>query len=502
MKNLFLLICILANSFSSSAQPKQVLTGHVSELVKSLTPSGKLEGNTLLDLILGLPLQNEEKLAKFLKDIYNPTSENYRHFLSPAEFTEQFAPDKKGFDEVVNYARLNKLTIVTLPHNRAFVHIKATAQQVEKLFSVKLLKYLNPSTKLPFFSTDRDPLVRIGTRILHISGLDNIAESFPVTGHKTMVGSGPSGSYRGNDFRNAYASDVPLTGNGQVIGLISFSDFSDADMQAYQLVSGIPNVIIRRVYLNGLTQFTGPIPPPPPSGFDSEGEISLDIQMAMSMAPGASITVYGVPSSGSTAVVLNEIANPSQGEPFPHQISSSFATNYGSDSTIYKLFLQMAAQGQTFFAYSGDNGAYADNATASGPLPFPPGDYPYVTSVGGTVLTMNGNGVSYNSEMTWVGGGGGPSPWFSIENWQKAAVAGTNSGNKVMRNCPDVSMPATNIYNISHGGLIQTVAGTSASTPLWAGFMALVNEQATNWQTAGWIHQPCSLCHWLFGILP
>src|ERR1039458_2514770 len=106
----------------------------------------------------------------------------------------------------------------------------------------------------------------------------------------------------------------------------------------------------------------------------------------------------------------------------------------------------MASQGQSFFAFSGDKGAYT--AYTGGPgdtLPFPPGDYTYVTSVGGTTLNTSGPGGSWVSETTWHESGGGPSPWFAIPSWQMGIDMSSNHGSTTARNCPDVAMVADNI---------------------------------------------------------
>jgi hypothetical protein len=174
------------------------------------------------------------------------------------------------------------------------------------------------------------------------------------------------------------------------------------------------------------------------------------------------------------------MANPTQGEPLPNQLSTSWAIFY--NVSVYQAFKQMAAQGQSFFAFSGDNGAYTAYTHSTGDiLPFAPGDYTYVTSVGGTVLTTNGPGGFWKSETTWAGSGGGPSPWFSIPDWQTDSNMSNNLGSTTMRNCPDVAMVATNLAIICGNGLSTTATGTSASTPLWAGFMALVNERAAGY---------------------
>ena len=154
----------------------------------------------------------------------------------------------------------------------------------------------------------------------------------------------------------------------------------------------------------------------------------------------------------------------------------------------------MAAQGQSFFIASGDGDAY------TGGIPGPCDD-PNVTSVGGTTLVMNAAGTGYGSESVWNwgnqgvsngwccnpnpvantywGSGGGVSTTYNIPSWQQRVNMTPLGGSNSKRNIPDVAMNSDNIYLIWDDGLTGGGwGGTSVAAPLWAGFTALVNEQA------------------------
>src|ERR1039457_4226228 len=111
----------------------------------------------------------------------------------------------------------------------------------------------------------------------------------------------------------------------------------------------------------------------------------------------------------------------------------------------------------------------------------------YATVVGGPVLTMNGSGASYASETVWnpnpggvlggqVGSGGGLSLNYAIPYWQQGVSMTANHGSTALRNIPDVAMVASGLDVYSDGADVGLGGGTSASAPLWAGFMALVNQ--------------------------
>jgi subtilase family serine protease len=172
---------------------------------------------------------------------------------------------------------------------------------------------------------------------------------------------------------------------------------------------------------------------------------------------------------------------------------SASATNAVGD----QLFQELGVQGQSFFKASGDGGAYVVN-----PIPWPC-DNPYVTLVGGTQLTMSGIGAAYASERVWNGGlmnsswggngpedywasGGGVSPAYPLPSYQRGISMASNGGSTVMRNLPDISMVATQIEFYSDDGSLKTFHGTSFAAPLWAGFMALVNQRAASRGLPAW----------------
>jgi hypothetical protein len=190
----------------------------------------------------------------------------------------------------------------------------------------------------------------------------------------------------------------------------------------------------------------------------------------------------------------NDVLNAMAARPKIKQFSSSWAgvTPSATSDNIYK---QIALQGQSFFQASGDADSYANNVDlALDPsLDWPPED-PYLTSVGGTILTMNGPGNSYVSERVWntgneppgwngsgyAGSGGGISSIYAIPSWQQGLDMSANRGSSTNRNFPDVAMVSENFVAVANGSTSIGWYGTSFASPEWAGFMALVNQAATN----------------------
>ena len=189
------------------------------------------------------------------------------------------------------------------------------------------------------------------------------------------------------------------------------------------------------------------------------------------MAPGLDyVIVYETQNGGENWV---DILKQMQEDNIAKQLSASWSIH--DDMNADPVYLEFAVQGQSFFLASGDLGAYTNGILEWA-------DDPNVTIVGGTsVYTTNG---TWQSENAWVDSGGGISAsWmgdFSIPGWQQGVNMSLNGGSSTMRNVPDVAMNANNdVYAVYNNGMIITgLGGCSLSTPLWAAFTALVNEQA------------------------
>ncbi|MGA2852645.1 MAG: protease pro-enzyme activation domain-containing protein [Verrucomicrobiota bacterium] len=460
-----------------AAQPGVVaLRGHVPAVVSRLQPNGQLPGATEMKLAIGLPLRNQAALTNLLQQLYDPSSPNYRHYLTPEEFTAQFGPTEQDYQKVINFAQASGLQVTQTHSNRMLVDVSGNVADIEKAFHVALRTYQHPAEARNFFAPDAEPTVAGDLPVLHVSGLDNYVIPRPalhiasLSSAKPGAGSGPSGSYLGYDFRNAYAPGATQTGSGQMVGLLEFdAGFYQSDITAYEIKAGLPNVPVQAVLLDGYDGSPGSIL--------ANGEVSLDIEMAIAMAPGLS-AVY-VFEGTTTDDILNAMAASYQIK----QLSASWG--YTIDATTEQIFKQFAAQGQSFLNCSGDGLAWA------GPI-FTPCDDPYITVVGGTTLTMTNN--TWASETVWNwgftgqqndwnvdqywGSSGGISTTYSIPSWQTNINMTANRGSTTFRNVPDVALTADNIFIVCNGGNDGISGGTSAATPLWAGFMALINQQA------------------------
>jgi PKD repeat protein len=457
------------------AAEKQVLRGHVPAAAARLTPDGLLPGTNRLHLAIGLPLRHQEALSTLLQELYDPASPHYHQWLTPEEFTQRFGPTEEDYESLIAFAQLNRLTVTARHPNRVVLDVEGTVAGIQKVFHVTLRLYDHPKEARRFYAPDAEPSVDVAVPLLHISGLDNYslphpnlkalpADKAPNTTPRS--GSGPNGSYLGSDFRAAYVPGTALNGAGQSVGLLQFDGYHASAITAYENLAGLPNVTLVNVPVDGGVSTPG----------SGEGEVCLDIEMVMSMAPGISkIYVYEAPNPSPWPDLLSRMAN----DNLAKQLSCSWGGG-APDSTAEQIFKQMAAQGQSFFNATGDSDAF------TGAIEFP-SDSTNITEVGGTSLTTTGPAGGYVSETVWnwglhsgsyVGSSGGISTYYPIPAYQQGINMAANLGSTTFRNVPDVALTADGVWVTYGNGSSGSFGGTSCAAPLWAGFMALVNQQA------------------------
>jgi subtilase family serine protease len=490
------LLCGMVTAFGAGWK---VLPGHVPPLVRRLTAIGRLPATQQLRLAIGLPLRNTTGLNNFLAQLYDPASPNFRRFLTPEEFTVRFGPTEQDYEAVENFARSNGLTVTATYGNRLVLDVAGPAGAVEKAFHVTLRIYRHPTGARDFYAPDTEPTVDAALPVADIQGLSDFSRPHPRLHRMDAAvaakaapkgGSAPdgSGNYFGNDFRNAYAPDTALTGAGQTVGMFEADGYYSNDIVAYATAAGNgrTSIPIQTVLLDS---FNGV----PTTGPDSGNpEVSLDIEMAMSMAPGlAKIIVYeGNPDKFIPNDILNAMLD---GSNTVKNLTSSWGWNGGPTNTTDAIFMGMDAVGQSFFNASGDSDAYTTGATSvngvdNTSLDNTPASNPYITQVGGTTLTTGPN-TAYISETVWnwnydssagryVGSSGGISSYYSIPSWQTNVNVTAGGGSASFRNIPDVALTADNIFVDYGNGSSGEFGGTSCASQLWGGFMALVNQQA------------------------
>ena len=468
-------------SIVGQAQMQSLMTRHVREVtVNGQAPSvGRLPATEVMRLVLVLPLRHQPELENFLQELYDPASPSYRHFLTVQEFTAKFGPSQEDYDAVIHFAEANGLAVVGTSRNRMNVDVEASVADIEKAFHVIMGVYQHPTENRTFYAPGREPTVDLPFQLWHIAGLDNYSIPRPLVRQANFrvkpnatTGSGPDASFLGSDMRAAYYEGTALTGSGQSLGLLEFYGADLADLNTYYTNVGQTNKVpITLLSTDGTSTSCFYEVVGYPSCDDTEQ--ILDLTQALGMAPGLSNLVMYVGATDSA--IFNAMATAS---PLNAQLSSSWTWSPADPSTDKPYFKEFAAQGQNLFQAAGDSSEWGSSSAKTYPE-----DGVYLTSVGGTDLVTGSAGGPWSSETAWADGGGGISPnKFAIPSWQTATASVCSSCSKTYRNGPDVSANANFTFYVCANQITPCSAnewgGTSFAAPMWAGYLALVNEQA------------------------
>jgi subtilase family serine protease len=454
----------------AQSQERHALQTHVAAPANAAM-MGRMPSAQRLSVAMTLSLRNETQLDSLLQRLYDPQSPDYRRFLTVAQFTEQFGPTEADYRAVISFAESRGLTVKASTPNRLVIEATGSVAAIESAFRVKMQVYRHPTENRTFYAPDLEPAVDASLKVAGISGLSNFAPPRPMdlkrpsaaTAVRSNATGSEGGQFLGSDLRAAYAPGVTLDGSGQSIGLFEFGPYNLSDVQNYFSTTGQPlNVPIINVLLNGVSGVCG-------SGCD-DGEEVIDIQQAISMAPNLA-AVYVYEGTNDTSI-LNRMAT----DNLAKQLSCSFGWLPADPASDEPIFREFAAQGQNMFVASGDSGAF----TAGGNPVFYPADDPFITAAGGTDLTTNGAGGTWQSETAWIGSSGGRSTnGLAIPSYQAPVINSSNQGSTSLRNIPDIAAEAnTDNYFCANGSCQGGVGGTSLAAPRWAGFLALANQQA------------------------
>lgn len=479
---------------SSQAQRAALSPHHVPQVV--LSGEAKMTGHVFaqqtLSIGLALPLRNEAELDSLIKQIYDPQSPLYHHYLEADEFSQRFAPTPQDISAVLDWAKSKGFTVTNTSQNRLFIGLQGTAASVQNAFGVELNTYEGQVPNHSFFAADREPTLDLGIPILAVTGLTDMKPPHPHYGkpidapsqrssshdilargvvQPAISGSGPNNTYLPSDMRSAYYGTGSLTGAGQTVAIFSFDGYLSADLTLFYKTTGTSTTVpVRNVLVGG---YNGAC-----FGFNSDGTVNpntcddgeqiLDIVNVIGMAPGLKQVLFY--EGESATAVLNQMAS----ENTAKVISSSWGGGDFGDASD-PAFKQFQAQGQSYLNATGDSGAFDPNTFD------PPSADPNITQVGGTSLNTNGKAGPWQSEAAWPESGGGFDPSETIPDYQLllGVITNQNQASTTLRNAPDVAAEGDFDNSTVISGSFETgFGGTSYATPRWAGYVALANQQS------------------------
>lgn len=481
----YLVLVVLLLTLSLEAAESNVrLPGHVpTNAMANAVFLENLDATVPVPLTFILPLRNQEVLEELIQRLYDPADQqHYGRYLSSEEFIERFAPTQEDYNKVIAYAEGLGLTVSDTHPNRMLLNVVGPTSSVEAAFKLNLHQYQLPSGR-KFYAPNNEPEVpaSIASIIRGVVGLDNhavwrpfyrVKETDEAFDDSNDAHSGPTGGFSPKDLIKAYdLAKVPSNGSGQIVALFELAGYQVSDIEKYTKHYDLPTAKLKNILVDGV------------SGEGADAEVTLDIELVLALAPESQIYVYEGPNTFKGVLnTYNRIAT----DNLAKQVSTSWGlgedlVNKQHLEAENAIFMQMAAQGQSIYAASGDDGAY-DDYPSEDLMVDDPASQPYVVGVGGTTLSLEKGTGAYESESVWNNGlgngagGGGVSNVWPIPSWQTKVSTVVSKTN---RNVPDVALnadPKTG-YAIFHKGKWKVFGGTSCGAPLWAAFTALVNQQ-------------------------
>jgi kumamolisin len=526
---LFLFSCS-ALATAAEASDRVALTGHSVSIPKSATPVEAQANDPEISLTIVLQRSDQTGFDAYLGRLQDPSAADFHHYLAPREVADRFGPSVNDYVAVKTYFATQNLRIVEESANRLTLVVSGTRDRLAMALGTQIRDY--EILGRAFSANVGDPRLPadIARRVHAIAGLSTLATPRPMFRAINRVfckGEGEAAGYNRtniladgyNECRTAIKdctakgrinaddenqiigvcnqfhypptsprpnSDAPTggavawkdaDGAGQTVGITAFDTYARSDVADYLGYFGLPANTIQHlsdVHVGGGAT----------TGSD-QGEVLLDIDTVMLIAPGASVVVYDAPFSGAGTFqnLFNRMIN--DGVTI---ISNSWAycedqTTLADVTSIDSVLAAATASGITVFTASGDSGSTCLDG-APNTITVPSGS-PHAVAVGGTSMTLGDGGV-YAGETWWDGstdsppqgqGGFGVSRFFTRPNFQSGFTSST------MRSIPDISFNADPyegvvICQASAGGCPAPLlfGGTSGAAPAVAAAFAIVNQ--------------------------
>lgn len=471
-------LCVIA---AAVALPATALAHRDRDLSQQAQDSGPTASATQITTSIILSVTHPNALQRYVLSTVTPGDPNFHHFLSVDQFRDHFAPSDRQIDQLVRYLHSYGIRVNKIYADNLDLSVTGTAAELNAALSTQLHNYSRGSERF------HQPAWRIalpgtlGQMVLGAPGLSNAPGNFrpmiarlgqgayanmtppPVKWPTNGTATGIPQDYTVGDVANFYNINPlyqqGITGGDQTVGIMTLANFKQPDVYSYWRDIGlrVPMHRITKVRVDGGTPIASGV---------GDDETSLDVEQSGGLAPNAHIRVYIAPNTNQGfldlfySAVSDNIADTvsiSWGEPEEFYFA---ALNNGVDYTwqlqaIHQALLEGAAQGQSFFAASGDSGAYDINRFAPPPqysaqlsVDSPASD-PAITAAGGTTINTTIPGIpslgcpaiTIPSEQVWgwdylnndwgscigippnglfaVGGGGGVSSYWPEPGYQQ-----------------------------------------------------------------------------------
>ena len=499
----------------------RAITQNVLSGLSHASDHGAAPAGSVLNLTITLRRPDPAGEQALISAENNPSSSQYRHFLTPAQFAARFAVPAAQQSAVRSFLAGGGLDVDSTSVAGDVWSVHGTVAAISALFQTPIHSFTAGSSA--FLANTRLPSFPFGLPIANIAGLNTLQHYTPThgstTAQGTCLGTTCIGATTPQDLWTAYDQPGSYTGQGQ--GLAVFgegqSDGVVSDLRAFEAQFGLPQVPVTVKHPAGDTNFSDD------SGHE---EWNIDTQGSSGMAPDASSLTLYFGSDLSDADVNRLFSTFADDANGPLQASASFGEcetvpvvsalvgqalsssviaslpvgiglGNNSDAALDAVTRQAAAEGKTVFVSTGDTGSSCPVVYAAvigagngvlnqgAPITNSPASLPYVTAVGGTVLYTDPNGLRAR-EYGWAFSGGGSTLFTPAPDYQQGTAGNVlpcvTAPTTTCRGIADVAAQSgdvlTNGYTIISAGQPSQGGGTSLSAPLMQGMWARVQSAA------------------------
>jgi kumamolisin len=399
--------------------------------------------------------------------------------VTRAEYKKQHAADPAAITLVRAFAREFKLKVEPDPTSvaRRTIRLTGTAADMRKAFGVVLEQKTIDGVEYRVREGGIHLPASLIDSVIAVIGLDNRPQAKPH--FRIRRPNVEAVSYTPVQVAQAYQFPASATGAGQTIGIIELGGgYRQTDLNAYFKSLGLAAPAVTTASVDG-----GKNSPSNANGAD--GEVMLDIEVAAAVAPGAKVAVYFAPNTDQGFIdAVTTAVHDTTNKPIVISISWGGPESSWTQQSLTALDAacqSAAALGISITVAAGDNGS-SDGGTGNN-VDFPASS-PHVLACGGTTLEASGANIA--SETVWNetasnegATGGGVSTVFALPTWQAKSNVPAPSTGAGGRGVPDVAGDAdpTTGYTIRVDGQTLVIGGTSAVAPLWAGLIAVANQQ-------------------------
>jgi len=443
----------LVGALGAAASNATTISSNVPGFIRVGTPAGATNTNTTISIMVWLQVKNQAALNELAANLYNPKSSSYRHWVTPAQFAQEFAPTAANAATVASFLTANGLTITQIGPKNMYVKAQGTVANVNKAFQVQLQNFqLNGQT---LYANTTAPVIAgaAGDLVLSVYGLHNLQYTHPSATQTVRTGTAAAKSLRatsatapaisdlcvgasesevlknnGNSYPyaglkgNAYAPNSGTLGGcgytppeiqaaynltglyaegyngaGQTIVIIDWcgSPTIEADANTFSAAYGLPALTSSNFKITYSS--TTPVCAAP------DPEINIDVEWSHAIAPGASIDLVVPPSatfqdvdSAEFYAIINQLGGVISGSYGSEELYDAPA-EVQTESLINEI---AAVQGIAANFSSGDDGDYTFDEGAPASVEAP-ADSPYATAVGGISLELNSS-----NRIVWQAGWG------------------------------------------------------------------------------------------------